>query len=44
MMRYAAMRRVTTPEQLKAFDAEGYRFVPAASDADRLVFRRDQQA
>jgi hypothetical protein len=36
--------RVTTPEQLKAFNAEGYRYVPAASDTDRLVFRRDQKA
>ena len=44
MVRYAVQHRVTTPEQLKAFDLEGYRFVPAASDTDRLVFRREQKA
>ncbi len=43
MVRHAVLHRVTTPEQLKAFDAEGYRFVPAASDTDRLVFRRDHK-
>jgi cytoplasmic iron level regulating protein YaaA (DUF328/UPF0246 family) len=41
MVRYAVLNRVTVPEQLKGFDAEGYRFTPAASDTDRLVFRRD---
>ncbi len=44
MVRYAVQHRLTTPEQLKAFDLEGYRFVPAASDTDRLVFRREQKA
>ena len=44
MMRYAALNRLTTPEQLKGFDAEGYRFAPAASDTERLVFRRDTAA
>ena len=44
MMRHAALHRLTTPEQLKAFSAEGYRFAPAASDGDRLVFRREQKA
>ena len=44
MVRYAVKHRLSTPEQLKAFDLEGYRFVPAASEADRLVFRRDQKA
>lgn len=43
MMRYAALNRLTTPEQLKGFNAEGYRFAPAASDTDRLVFRRDSK-
>lgn len=43
MMRYAALNRLTTPEQLKGFDAEGYRFAPGASDTDRLVFRRDSK-
>ena len=35
--RWAVLHRARTPEQLKAFNAEGYRYVPAASDADRLV-------
>jgi uncharacterized protein len=43
MVRYALQRRVATPERLQGFDLEGYRFSPAVSDADRLVFRRDQQ-
>jgi uncharacterized protein len=42
MVRYALQQRAATPEQLKGFDLEGYRFAPAASEADRLVFRRDQ--
>jgi cytoplasmic iron level regulating protein YaaA (DUF328/UPF0246 family) len=41
MVRYAVQHRVSTPEQLKGFDLEGYAFVPAASEADRLVFRRE---
>ena len=44
MVRYAVTHRATTPEQLKGFDLEGYRFVPAASSPDRLVFRREQKA
>ena len=44
MVRYAVAHRVTTPEQLKGFDLEGYRFVPAVSSPDRLVFRREQKA
>ncbi|MFZ4623879.1 MAG: peroxide stress protein YaaA [Rhodoferax sp.] len=40
MARFAATRRVVLPEQLKAFDAEGYAFDSAASDTHRLVFRR----
>jgi uncharacterized protein len=43
MVRYAVQHRATTPEQLKAFDLEGYRFVKAASEPERLVFRRDQK-
>lgn len=42
MVRYALQQRASTPEQLKGFDLEGYRFAPAASEADRLVFRRDK--
>lgn len=44
MVRYALQHRAATPEQLKGFDLEGYRFAPAASETDRLVFRRDQGA
>ena len=40
MVRYALQHRATTPEQLKGFDLEGYRFATAASGPDRLVFRR----
>jgi hypothetical protein len=40
MVRYAITRRVETPRKLEAFDLEGYAFDPAASQADRLVFRR----
>jgi uncharacterized protein len=43
MVRYAVLRRATTPEHLKAFDLEGYRYVKAASEPERLVFRRDQK-
>ena len=42
MVRYAVKHRVTRVDQLKDFALEGYRFVPGASDTDRLVFRRDQ--
>ena len=44
MVRYAVQHRLSTPEQLKRFDLEGYRFVPAASETDRLVFRREHKA
>ncbi len=40
MARFAATRQVVLPEQLKAFDAEGYAFEPGASEPLRLVFRR----
>jgi uncharacterized protein len=43
MVRYAVQHRATTPDQLKGFDLEGYRFVKAASEPERLVFRRDQK-
>ena len=42
MVRHAVQHRVTRVEQLKDFAQEGYRFVPAASEPDHLVFRRDQ--
>ena len=41
MVRYAASIRATRIEQLKGFDLEGYRHVPAASEPERLVFRRE---
>lgn len=40
MARHAITHRATSPRQLEGFDAEGYAFVPNASDPDRLVFRR----
>ncbi len=40
MARFAAMHAVTNCEQLKAFDLEGYAFDAAASEPQRLVFRR----
>lgn len=43
MVRFAVQHRAATPAQLQGFDAEGYRFAPAASAPDRLVFRRDAQ-
>ena len=43
MVRYAVQHRLTMPEQLKGFDLEGYRFVPAASESERLVFRREHK-
>jgi hypothetical protein len=42
MARYAAAHRLVTPQQLKAFDLEGYAFDAAVSRPDRLVFRRAQ--
>jgi len=42
MARFAATRRVVLPEQLKAFEAEGYSFDAGASSPERLVFRRRQ--
>ncbi len=41
MVRYALQRRASKPEDLKGFDLEGYRFCAAASETDRLVFRRE---
>jgi len=42
MVRYATEHKLVTVKKLEGFDAEGYRFDPAASEADRLVFRRRQ--
>jgi cytoplasmic iron level regulating protein YaaA (DUF328/UPF0246 family) len=40
MARFAIDRRATAPEELQAFDADGYAFAPGASEPDRYVFRR----
>ena len=44
MARYAATKHVSSPKQLEKFDLEGYAFDAAASEADRLVFRRKVNA
>lgn len=44
MVRHAVKHRITRVEQLKDFSMEGYRFAPAASEPDRLVFRREAKA
>ena len=40
MVRHAITHRVETPRRLESFDLEGYAFDKAASQPDRLVFRR----
>ena len=40
MARYAVTHHITSVKKLEAFDLEEYAFAPAASQADRLVFRR----
>jgi len=40
MARYAATHHVSTPKQLEKFNLEGHAFDAAASEPDRLVFRR----
>lgn len=42
MVRYAVRQRARTPVQLQGFDLEGYAFAPAASEPQRLVFRRQR--
>ena len=44
MARYAIAKRVATPRKLENFNLEGYAFDPAASEPDRLVFRRRMAA
>lgn len=43
MARWAALRGIRVPDELKAFDSEGYAYDPAASDGDTWIFRRDAQ-
>lgn len=40
MARYATNHRLVQPEQLRAFDLEGYRWTATESSPERLVFRR----
>ncbi len=40
MARYAIKKRMTSPNGLQKFDAEGYRFDATVSCEDRFVFRR----
>lgn len=40
MVRYAIGKKLHTVKKLEGFDLEGYAFDAAASEADRLVFRR----
>ena len=42
MARWAIEHKAKKPEDLLAFDSEGYAFDQAASEHDRLVFRRKQ--
>jgi cytoplasmic iron level regulating protein YaaA (DUF328/UPF0246 family) len=44
MARWAIEHRVATPKKLEAFDLDGYVFDGAASQPDRLVFRRNNPA
>jgi cytoplasmic iron level regulating protein YaaA (DUF328/UPF0246 family) len=44
MARYAIATRAQTPRKLENFNLEGYAFDPAASQAERLVFRRRMAA
>jgi len=41
MVRYAVEHGVERVDQLQGFAVEGYAYVPAASEPDRLVFRRE---
>lgn len=41
MARFAIERRLDDPEGLKAFETDGWRFEPKASDPSTWVFRRD---
>ena len=43
MARWAITHKAKKPEDLLAFDSEGYAFDKAASEPGRLVFRRKQQ-
>ena len=40
MARYAVTHQLVTPEQLRAFDLDGYAWCAAQSTPERMVFRR----
>ena len=42
MARFAIDNRIDKPEDLKAFDLDGYRFVPSLSGEDEFTFARPQ--
>ncbi len=42
LARYAIEKKLGTVKKLEGFNTEGYRFEPAVSGPDRLVFRREQ--
>ena len=42
MARYIIQQRLQHPEQLQAFDLQGYYYSASHSSADKLVFLRDQ--
>lgn len=44
MARFAIDKEIATVKKLEGFDVEGYQFEAAASQPDRLVFRRKQAA
>jgi cytoplasmic iron level regulating protein YaaA (DUF328/UPF0246 family) len=44
MARYAITQRIETPRRLEGFCADGYAFDAAASQPQRLVFRRRSEA
>jgi len=43
MSRYIIENRLTTPDQLKAFDVDGYVFDEEASQKNELVFKRSER-
>lgn len=43
MARYAVQNALERPEQLRAFDWEGYRYIEELSSRDNYVFLRDEQ-
>ncbi|WP_019342175.1 peroxide stress protein YaaA [Stutzerimonas stutzeri] len=44
MSRFVIKERIESPDQLKGFDYDGYRYCPESSSPDHLVFLRDAQA